>query len=500
MTRKRLTKKKDSAKKATLRLLNSLGSRKVITQGNAKYMGSFDSSKLAFDYDALLRARSENDVSVCLKLANEYGVPVTTRGAGTSLTGSASPAGGGWVLDVTLMNRIAIKKDKAMAIVQPGAIVSSIQAAAEAEGLFYPPDPSSQKYCTIGGNIACNAGGMRCAKYGVTRDYVLALEGFLPNGEKVSWGGEYRKYATGYNIRDLWIGSEGTLGVVTKAVLKLLPKPEKTWTLVAAFDSDEDALRAVQRLLEEGFHPSILEFLDKRTIYCAEEIAGVRLFKNVSGKPLLLVEFDGPKAALTKLKPKVLNWAKRTSRAYKQAKNDREAEMLWETRRKCSGAMFALGDTKINEDIVVPLENQVRFAKFLDTLVRRSRLPIATFGHAADGNFHVNIMYHRDNDDEMARAKWAVKELMQKIVGLKGTISGEHGIGLAKTPFMKIARNEAEMDAMRAIKKALDPNNILNPGKIFDVYEVWNHTPETVSLPWDKKRPEGRRILPEHLF
>ena len=494
MTRKQIV------KKATDRLRKTLGSRKVITVGDSKYLASFDSSKLAFDYAALVIARSDRDVGIVLKLANEYKVPVTTRGAGTSLTGSASPARGGWVLDASRMKRIVIKKEKAMAVVQAGALTKAIQDTAEAEGLFYPPDPSSQKYCTIGGNIACNAGGMRCAKYGVTCDYVLALEGFLPNGEKVSWGGEYKKFATGYNIRDLWVGSEGTLGVVTKAVLKLLPKPEKTLTLIAAYDSDEDALIAVQKLLQEGFFPAILEFLDKRTIYCAEEIAGVRLFDHVSGKPLLLAEFDGSANDMPKLTREVSDWAKRTSVAFKKARTRAQAEFLWETRRKCSGAMFALGDTKINEDIVVPLENQVKFAKFLDTLVKRSRLPIATFGHAADGNFHVNIMYHRDDDSEKARAKKAVSDLMRKIMSLGGTISGEHGIGLAKTPFMKVARNEAEMEAMKAIKKALDPNNILNPGKIFDVYEVWNHTPENVTLPWDKKRPEGRRTLPDHLL
>ncbi|MCH2613751.1 MAG: FAD-binding oxidoreductase, partial [Opitutales bacterium] len=199
-------------KKGTSELLKSLGPRKVFREGARKFMASFDGSKLSFEYDALIRARSEKDVQTTLRLANRYRIPVTTRGAGTSLTGSASPVNGGWVLDTSRMKRILIRKEKSMAIAQPGAVIGVLQKKAEEEGLFYPPDPSSLKYCTVGGNIACNAGGMRCAKYGVTRDFVVALEGFLPNGEKGTWGGEYKKFATGYNVRDLWIGSEGTLG------------------------------------------------------------------------------------------------------------------------------------------------------------------------------------------------------------------------------------------------------------------------------------------------
>ncbi len=472
---------------ATESLATALGRGKVKTEEGEKYMASFDSSKLSFAYDALVLARTEKDVETTLRLANEHRVPVTTRGAGTSLTGSGSPIHGGWVLDVSAMKRIQILPGKSMAVAQPGAVVQDIQDAAEAVGLFYPPDPSSLKHCTIGGNIACNAGGMRCAKYGVTRDFVLALEGYLPTGERVSWGGEYKKFATGYNVRDLWIGSEGTLGVVTKAVLRLLPKPAERWTALVAFEDDLKALEAVQTLLLAGLNPSILEYLDTNSVYCAETIAGVKLFAGLSLKPLLLVEFDGHKGQLAEDKERALAWAGQFGLAHREATTEAEADTLWSARRKCSGAMFALGDAKINEDIVVPLESQAKFARYLKQLQKKWRLAMPTFGHAADGNFHVNIMYHRENADERARAKGAVNDLMQKVVALGGTISGEHGIGLAKTPFMKYARNAAEMGAMRAIKKALDPRGILNPGKIFDEYEVWGKTPEKVALPWDKK-------------
>lgn len=472
---------------ATDQLLKRLGPRKVSRDGERKYLASFDSSKLSYDYEALVRVRTEDDVGEVLRLANEYKIPVTARGAGTSLTGSASPVRGGWVMDLSAMKRIAIRKDKSMAVVQPGAVVSDIQDAAAKEGLFYPPDPSSLKYCTIGGNIACNAGGMRCAKYGVTRDFIVALEGFLPTGEKVSWGGEYRKFATGYNIRDLWIGSEGTLGVVTKAVLKLVPMPKATWTCVAAFKTEKRALSAVKALLGEGMVPSILEYLDEDSIYCAEEIAGIRLFKKVEGKPLLLIEFDGDPVELRAVKRKLKPWVDRWALAFKDARSQSAADNLWEVRRKCSGAMFALGNAKLNEDIVVPLESQLKFIDEIKRLRKKWKLPMPTFGHAADGNFHVNIMFHREDRKEHRRAEGAVHDLMETVVALGGTISGEHGIGLAKSPFLPIARNAAEIAAMKAIKKALDPKGILNPGKLFDSYQVWDKTPVDIRLPWDKK-------------
>lgn len=474
-------------KKGTSELLKSLGPRKVYREGDRKFMASFDSSKLSFEYDALIRARSEKDVQTTLRLANRYRIPVTTRGAGTSLTGSASPVNGGWVLDTSPMKLILIRKEKSMAIAQPGAVIGVLQKKAEEEGLFYPPDPSSLKYCTVGGNIACNAGGMRCAKYGVTRDFVVALEGFLPNGEKVTWGGEYKKFATGYNVRDLWIGSEGTLGVITNAVLKLLPKPESTWTSVAAFSSEKRASRAVRSMLKSGLTPSILEYLDQESVYCAEEIAGIRLFKEVGGKPLLLIEFDGSASELRRAKRSVKKWADDWALAFKAARNENEADNLWEVRRKCSGAMFALGKDKLNEDIVVPLESQLKLSEEIKRLRNTWKLPMPTFGHAADGNFHVNIMFDRLDSEESSRAEGAVNDLMRTVVRLGGTISGEHGIGLAKSPFLRIARSEAEIAAMLAIKNALDPQGILNPGKVFYPYEVWDETPINVPLPWDKK-------------
>lgn len=472
--------------RATAALRRRLGAR-VNTSDDARFRASFDGLKLSFLPEAVIAVRREADIGVVLELANRHAVPVTVRGGGSSLTGSAAPVQGGWVLDLNGLDTVVIHADEGLAEVGAGARITAIQQAADAAGWFYPPDPSSRDHSTIGGNIACNAGGMHGAKYGVTRDFVLGLQGFLPTGEKVKWGGRFKKFACGYNIRDLWIGSEGTLGVVTSAVLRLVPRPETKWTLVAAFRDEALALAAVQTLVGRRILPSILEFLDRHSVQCAERATGRSLFPAQPGLPLLLVEIDGAAAEVAANQQLVRAWAAEHAVASAEARNQEEAERLWEVRRKCSPAMFELGDAKLNEDVVVPMPRQVDFARFLDQLQRQARLPIATFGHAADGNFHVNIMSHRDNPAEAKRARAAVERLMRKVVALGGTISGEHGIGLAKTPFLRLDRSEAEVRAMQAVKHALDPRGILNPGKIFTRFEVWDHRPLTVRLPWDHK-------------
>lgn len=471
---------------ATRALIRELGNR-VATDEASRFAGSFDGSKLSFMPEAVVKVRAEKDVGVVLKLANKHGVPVTARGGGTSLTGSGSPIRGGWVLDLTRLNKIKVHATEGLAEAGAGAKIAAIHEAVEKAGWFFPPDPSSQKYSTIGGNIACNSGGLHGAKYGVTRDFVLGLRGFLPTGETAMFGGRFKKFACGYNLRDLWIGSEGTLGVVTSSILRLVPKPEAKWTVVAAFADESKALEAVQALVRRRILPSILEFLDRHSVECAERATGRSLFPEQRGKPLLLVELDGSRADVRRDRKAVLEWIGELATAHAEARTAASAERLWEVRRKCSGAMFELGDAKLNEDVVVPMNRQVEFAQFLDTLKKRSRLAIATFGHAADGNFHVNIMYHRGAPAEIKRAERAVEQLLRKIVSLGGTITGEHGIGLAKTPFLRFDRSEAEVQAMIAIKKALDPNGILNPGKLFERFEVWKHKPLDIRLPWNHK-------------
>jgi glycolate oxidase len=470
---------------ATKLLRSRLGAGVVRTDRASRGEASFDSSKIAFDVAAAVFPRGRGDLATVLEIANRRRVPVTVRGRGTSLTGSASPVRGGWVVDLHGWDRVRIDAQAGLAQVEAGATIAAIQEAADRKGWFYPPDPSSKRYCTIGGNIACNAGGMHGGKYGVTRDFVLALKGFLPTGEFVEWGTATKKFSAGFNLRDLWIGSEGMLGIVTDATLKLIPRPEERWTLLVSFRTEPDAFRAVLALFALRIQPAICEFLDRYSVDCAEKATGRAVFRGQAGRPVVLLELAGGAAEVRLQRRVLLGWARRHGLAHRAARNRAEAEGLWEVRRSCSGAMFKLGDSKLNEDIVVPMGKYVAFARFLEGLRRESGLPIPTFGHLGDGNLHVNIMYHKGDPAESRAAQRAVKELMAKVVALGGAISGEHGIGLAKTPFLRLQHPPAAVRAMRAVKDALDPRGILNPGKMFEVFRVWESKRLEVRLPWD---------------
>jgi glycolate oxidase len=270
---------------------------------------------------AVIRPRKAADAGVVLVLANRHRVPVTVRGRGTTLTGAAVPLRGGWVLDLTGLRRIRIDPEAGMAHVQAGATVASVQAAAAAHGWFYPPDPSSKEYCTIGGNIACNAGGMHGGRYGVTRDYVLALKGFLPTGEWVEWGTATRKFSAGFNLRDLWIGSEGLLGVVTDAILKLIPRPPARWTLLTAFADEVTALSAARALFARRVQPAICEFLDRHSVQCAERATGASVFAGQAGRPVILLELAGTTHEVDDQKAVLLAWARREATAFREARD-----------------------------------------------------------------------------------------------------------------------------------------------------------------------------------
>ncbi|HKB89577.1 MAG TPA: FAD-linked oxidase C-terminal domain-containing protein [Opitutaceae bacterium] len=473
-------------KAATAAIKRRLRDR-VLTSDDALFRASFDGSKLSFLPEAVIVPKKDADIQATLELANRYKVPVTVRGGGTSLTGSGSPLRGGWVIDISGWNRVEIDEEAGFAKVQSGAKVAIVHAAAQAKGWFYPPDPASKEYSTIGGNIACNAGGMHGGKYGVTRDFVLALKGFLPTGEPVKWGAPTKKFSAGFNLRDLWIGSEGMLGVITEAVLKLVPMPAERWTLLASFKTEADAFKAVRALFKLRVQPAICEFLDRFSVQCAEKATGKTVFEGQPGRPVILLELAGTALEVQETKEIVLGWAKNHTLAFKEAKDREEAEQLWTVRRKCSGAMFELGDSKLNEDIVVPMRNYEKFVRFLASLRKTYRLSMPTFGHLGDGNLHVNIMYHNKDRAEYLRAERAVVALMKGVVALDGSISGEHGIGLAKTPFLRLQHGPAEVKAMLAVKRALDPNGILNPGKMFDVFKVWEHPRLNIKMPWDHK-------------
>lgn len=477
-------KKSTSAGTGLRALRRKLPGRVSLTQ-EARFKASVDNLRLSFLPDAVVRVEAAQEVGIVLKLAHEHGVPVTARGAGSSATGSAVPLRGGWALDLTALNGVKIDRVSRIATVGAGVVTADLQARVERVGLFYPPDPSSKKYSTIGGNIACNAGGMRCVKYGVTRDYVLGLSGFLADGSPVQWGLPLKKYVSGLNLRDLWIGSEGTLGVVTEAHLRLVSKPEQRWMGLYAFKSEASALRAVRDLLKAGIEPSILEFMDCQTVACAEAYTGKALLPGTRGASILLIELDGSVGELRKQRATLRAFMSGKAIGQREARDAAQAEALLQVRRTCSQSMYSLGDTKLNEDVVVPIEKQAELIRYTIALKEEIGLPTPTYGHAGDGNLHVHIMYNRGDASQSKRAKRGIKKLMRKVVELGGVITGEHGIGLAKIPFMGLQHSTAEIAAMRAVKDALDPKGILNPGKIFDPFEVWDHDPVKVKFSWD---------------
>ena len=475
----------DNREKALVALKDKLHSS-VHTNEEELYAVSYDGLKVSSSPEALIKVKQADEVGEVLKLANEFRIPVTSRGTGSSLTGGATPLHGGWVLDLSQLSSIEIDPTNRLAICGPGVVVGDLQEQVLEKGLFYPPDPSSKKFCTLGGNVACNAGGLRCVKYGVTRDYILSLAGYLPTGEFVRWGRATRKFATGYNLRDLWIGSEGTLGVVTEITVRLILSVPNRVTFLGAFSDDQTALNAPLALSKMGIRPSIIEYMDQWTIDCLQKYVGEEVFTGVEPTPMVLIELDGAVETLAREASLVEKWLKEASLNFRSADNDEDAEKLWEVRRQGSSSMKKLASTKLNEDIVVPLDRQIQLVQFVESLREDFKLKIGVFGHCGDGNLHVNFMYDEENEQETTEAVQALHKLMEKVIALGGAISGEHGVGLAKTPFVRDQFNDAEWNAMLAVKKALDPKGILNPGKIFDVFKPWDQKKEKVVLSWEK--------------
>ena len=483
--------KSNSGYSAINQLCEQLGDC-VETSSEQREDYSYDGLKISSLPDAVIRVKQAEQVGTVLKIANQYCIPVTTRGAGSSLTGGSTPIRGGWVLDLSQLSHFEIDEENQLARCEPGVVVADLQAVAAEKDLFYPPDPSSKKFCTLGGNVACNAGGLRCVKYGVTRDYVLSLGGYLANGEYVRWGRATRKFATGYNLRDLWVGSEGTLGVVTDITLRLINLPKTSRTFLGVFQSDELALSSPPALRKLGLRPSILEYMDRWTIDCLQKYVGKEVFPGIEPHPMLLIEVDGDEREVNQQSNLLDDWLHDTTLAHRSAVTPDDAEKLWDVRRQGSSSMKKLATTKLNEDVVVPLSRQVELVKFVDELRKKYGIKIGVFGHCGDGNLHVNLMYDEENEEETGRAVSALRELMSEVISLGGAISGEHGVGLAKTPFVREQFNEAEWNTMLAVKKALDPKNILNPGKIFDVFRPWEQKKVPVTLSWELENEEPK--------
>jgi glycolate oxidase len=424
----------------------------------------------AHEPEVVVFARSTNDVSKLLQFASHEKIPVTARGGGFGYVGGCVPAQGGIVLSLLQMNRIMeISFADAVAIVQPGVFTADLKAAARTQKLFYPPDPASMKDCTIGGNVATNAGGPHCLKYGVTRHYVIGLEVVLANGEVLRTGGRVHKNKTGFDLIGLFVGSEGMLGVVTEITLRLLPLPPARATLSAAFATAAQAAEAVQAIFAAGFLPSSLEIADHFTLEAARRDLGKTLVP--AGSAHLLVDLDGQEESVRSEAAAIRELlAKKKPNALELATCEADCEKLWTLRREFSNSLRATGLTKLNQDVVVPRSHLVDLMEFAEKLQTKHRFPIACFGHAGDGNIHVNIMADRYNRDVAVRTKVdrALDDLFKQVLAWRGVITGEHGIGLAKKRWWPDATSPVVRDVHHKLKEVLDPNNILNPGKFVD--------------------------------
>lgn len=448
-------------------LASIVGLENVLTEKQDMICYSYDATQMEYLPDAVVHPANPEEVSAVLKLANRRGIPVFPRGAGSGFTGGAIPKAGGIVLVVTRMNRILrIDTENLIAEVEPGVVTEQFQIAVEKLGLFYPPDPASLKFSTLGGNVAENAGGPRCVKYGVTRDFVMGLEVVLPTGEIIRTGTETYKAVVGYDMTRLLCGSEGTLGVITKIIFKLLPLPEAKKTMLTIFDSIDGAAKAVSTIIGAKIIPTTLEFMDHATLQCVEK--RFNLGVPAEGRAVLLIEVDGDSDLIEKQAARIHELIKPLGLVqFRAAKDDAESAELWRVRRLVSPSLRDVNPDKFNEDIVVPRSKVPDVIRTIEKIQLKYDIPIVNFGHAGDGNIHVNVMIDKQIPGMEAKAHEAIKEVFQAALDLNGTMSGEHGVGLAKAPYIEMELSPVQIATMKSIKHALDPNNILNPGKMF---------------------------------
>ena len=446
-----------------------VGSQHITAKDTDRQCYAYDATQIKAWPEAIIFPANTQEIAEILKVANRYKFPVVPRGAGSGMSGGAVPIQGGLVLVLLRLNRIkAIDPNNFLAIVEPGVITRDFQQAVETQGLFYPPDPSSSHFSTLGGNAAECAGGGRAVKYGVTRDYVLGLEVVLPTGEILRTGVQTAKGVVGYDLTRLMVGSEGTLGIITEMTLKLIPLPEARQTTLAFFDQMTLATQTVLEILQARILPSILEFMDHSSINSVEDYLHLGL--PTQAQALLLIEVDGDREAVARQGETIEQICRRIgATGVKKAATSREAEDLWKARRAISPAIFRLRPNKINEDIVVPRDKIPEAVERFQKIGRRLELLIISFGHAGDGNIHVNVMFDGKKAGEKEKAQEAVAEIFKTVLALGGTLSGEHGVGLTKAPFLALELNSRSLILMKKIKALFDPNQILNPGKIFPV-------------------------------
>jgi len=444
-----------------------VGPDHLLTSPEERWGYAYDATDRAAMPEAVVFPGSAAEVAAIVRLANEHRFPVVPRGAGTGRSGGSVPIAGGVVLVLTRLNRILeISREDLVAVVEPGVILSRLKQAVEAQGLYYPPDPASADFCTIGGNVAECAGGAVAVQYGVTRDYVLGLEVVLPTGELITAGTRTMKGVVGYDLTRLFLGSEGTLGVITRITLRLVAKPPARQTLAAGFATLKAAAEAVSLILRSGLAPTALEFMDHVTLACVKELLPFELPEATAA--LLLMAVDGHPQDVEDRASRMARFCREQgAEPVLRAKTLDEAEGLWRARKVISPALLKVKPHKVSEDVAVPLGAIPALITGLQEISRRRGLIIPSYGHAGDGNIHVNVLYDRQVPGERERVNPAVEDIFTIVRELNGTLSGEHGIGLTKAPYLGMELSEAAMALQRRIKKAFDPHNIMNPGKIF---------------------------------
>ena len=455
-----------------LSLCEAVGAEYVLNKPPVLELYAADALGIGHQPDVVVIPGTTEEIAAIARLCNTHRVPLVVRGAGTGYTGGAVPTAGGVVLSMERFNRILeIDELNLLAVVEPNVITGDLQRAVEAVGLFYPPDPASLDRSSIGGNVAACAGGPRAFKYGTTKRYVLALAAVLPTGEIVHTGSKAVKNVVGYDLTQLLTGSEGTLAIITKITLRLVPLPPSRATMIAGFAAIDDAVHAVSGVIAHRVVPATLELIDQDSLRALERYVGGPVLATTNPgaiNALLIAECDGTPAAVGDEIDRVADACTAAGAlAMNRATSDAEREALWSARRDLSMALRETGLLKINHDVVVPRGRIPELFAAVAEIKRDYRLQIASFGHAGDGNIHVNLMIDPDDAEQRARAKQAERVLFERVVALEGSITGEHGIGFSKKPYIGIELGAEEIALMQRVKAAFDPNGILNPGKIF---------------------------------
>ncbi|HWL53455.1 MAG TPA: FAD-linked oxidase C-terminal domain-containing protein [Chthoniobacteraceae bacterium] len=447
-----------------------LGPKRVLFEPEHLAAYGFDgTAAISGTASCVLFPETTAEVAKIVRYAAERKRPIVTRGSGTGLSGGSIPQDGSIVLCLVRMNRVVELDQRNLTVmVEPGVTTITVSDLANSVGLLYPPDPGSMKISTIGGNVAENSGGLRGLKYGITRDYVMGLEVVLASGEVVTLGNQCVKDVAGYSMKDVFIGSEGTLGIITRILLKLVPKPESKKTLLATFDRMDAAAETVSAIIAEKIIPCTMEFLDRITIRCVEDFAKIGLPLDVEA--ILLMETDGHPAVTHDEAVRMEAIARRCgAREVQIARSEEEATRLATARRAAFSALAREAPTTILEDATVPRSELAKMVNFIQGVAERYQLRVGTFGHMGDGNLHPTFLTDERNHEEMERVEQAMVEIFDYAVKLGGTITGEHGVGLAKKKFLPNAIGCASLNLMKQLKTTLDPDGILNPGKIFDL-------------------------------